>query len=172
MIDWAEVKPAILSLVKDLIGLETVWEDEPRPFNPGALCLLSVTAVAVQGSDERRIVPGPDSVEIQDLYVGNRLFTLTIKVESLVQEASLSAYQYLERARGKFEFRSTTERIHLVNCAIGKTEATVDLTAAFDDRNRSIAALDVHMAGRFTVLDPDLYPYIATAAVTGTLQGA
>jgi hypothetical protein len=172
VIDWGTVKPVIKALVQDLITLDTLWEDEPRTFNPGALCLLQVLAVATQGWDERRIIQDLEQAkgeELQDLYVGNRLFTLTVKVESLIQTDTDTAYQHLERFRGKLNFRSVTDRLHAVNCAWIKTESTVDLTAIQDDRNRSIAAVDVHLSGRFTVLDATRFPYIETADVNGAL---
>lgn len=171
--NWGVVRPVLKEQVKGIVGLETVWEDEPRPYNPEALCIIAITAVVGQGWDECRTeqdLNQPKGLEMQDNWIGNRFFTLTVKVESLVQTDTGSAYQYLETVRDKFYFRGVSAALRAVNCAVTDLLPTVDLTAALDDRNRSIAALDVRFAARTAIQDPARYPYVETWDVDGALH--
>ncbi len=174
--NWEIIRPALKTLIQDLSGLAegtTVWEDEPRPFNPGALVLLASTAIATLGRDEcftSQDLNQPMGQEKQDNWHGNRLLTLTIKVEALNQTDSQFSYNHLERIRNRLNFRRVGASLRAVNLAIAEIGQTVDLTTALDDRNRSVAALDIRLAARVTVQDPDRYPYIGTVDITGTLQ--
>lgn len=164
------IKPALKTLIGNLSGLTTVWEDEPRPFNPGALVLLSFTAISTIGQDE--MVRNQDlnqspGEELEDEHRGNRAATLTVKVESQVQTDTGSAYWHLERVRERLPFRSTLAALRAVNCSLTDSGTTVDLTGSQDDRERSIAALDVFLAVRTSLADPERYGYIATVGKTG-----
>jgi hypothetical protein len=178
------IKPALITLFGTLSELTTVWEDEPRPYSLGALTLLSYTAISSLGHDEvhrKQDLDQPQGQELADQHRGIRLATLTIKVESMIQTDTGSAYWYLERIRERLPFRGTLEALRAVNCALVRAGTTVDLTAALDDRQRSIAALDVTLSVRTDVDDPTRYGYIATVGkqdpsdppvnITGTLTG-
>ena len=174
--NWTDIRPALKTLIESLSGLVTVWEDEPRPFTPPdaqAICLLQTIGIGGQGRDECRTIQDltqPKGQEMSDEWRGNRRFRLTVKVESLIQTDAGFAYEYLERVRDKLPRESTRRSLHAVNCAVEQIEQTQDLTGALDDRNRSIAALDIMMAARNVVLDDERYPYIESADIIGTLQ--
>lgn len=171
--NWGTIRPILKTQVGLIVAVPTLWEDEPRSFNPEALCLLTITAVSGQGWDECRTqqdLNQPLGLEMQDQWCGNRSFTLTARIESLIQTDTGNAYNYLELVRDKFWFRGTSAILRAANLAIRGLEPTVDLTATQDDRNRSIAALDIKIDARTSILDPERYPYVETWDVTGALQ--
>jgi uncharacterized membrane protein YcjF (UPF0283 family) len=107
---------------------------------------------------------------MQDVHTGVRQFTLTVKIEALTQTDARFAYNALETIREKLKFRKVKAALLGVECSIADIGQTVDLTAALDDRNRSIAALDVRLNAAIKIVDPDRYPYIGSWDVNGTLQ--
>jgi hypothetical protein len=167
------IRPLLKDQVATLVELPTVWEDEPRPFNPGAICILTFTTMGSQGWDECRTQQDLNQsrgLEMQDQWCGNRFFTLTVRVEALDQTDADFAYNHLSTVRDRFWFRGVAAAFRAQNLAITELETTVDLTAPQDDRNRSIAAFDVKFAARTSTLDPTRYPYIDPPPVTGTLR--
>lgn len=174
--NWATIRPVLKDLIGNLSGLVAVWEDEPRPFTPvdtQAICILSTKDAGGQGWDECRTANDPTQPtgqELQDHWIGNRNFVLTVKVEALIQTDAGFAYGYLELVRDRLWFKSSGRTLRAINVAITDIGKTVDLTGALDDRNRSIAALDVMLAARGAATDPERYPYIGTWDVTGTLH--
>lgn len=166
------IKPALKELFQALSGFPTVWENEPRPYNPGALTILNYTAIASVGIDEgvtTQDLNQPQGQELADEYRGVRQVTLTVKIEALDQTDAGNAYQALERVREQLPFRGTGEALRAVNCALSRVMSTEDLTEALDDRQESIAALDLILTVRTSTPDPTRYGYIATVAVTGIL---
>jgi len=159
------IKPALKALVKNLSGLDTVWEDEPRPYNPGALALLAFTVITPVGQDEvvrKQDLNQDKGQELADEHRGVRQATLTVKVESQVQTDTGSAYWHLERVRERLPFRSTGDALRAVNCALIRSGPTLDLTQNWDDRQRSVAALEVFLNVRTSLEDPARYGFIAT----------
>lgn len=175
--NWEQIRPAIKTLIGDLSGLTTLWEDEPRPYewtppDTPAFCTISVTSSVGQGSDENRIQQDLNQSigqELQDVWIGNRDLTLTVKVESEIQTDNGNAYFYIERIRDRMWFRSSRAAMHAVNVAIRDLLPAVDLTTTRDNRKRSIAAFDILLTARNLTVDPVRYPYIATWDISGTL---
>lgn len=170
--NWGAVRPVLKSLIADLSGLVTNWEDEPRGFGD-TFATLTITSCVGVGWDECRTqqdLTQPTGLELQDVWIGNRNMTLTVKVESLIQTDTGNAYQYLELVRDKLWFRGSAARCRAVNVAIVDQGQTVDLPMPRDDRMRSIASLDIMLSVRNLIIDPERYPFIGTWNASGTLQ--
>jgi hypothetical protein len=173
--NWAEIRPGLKALIASVSGLTVVWIDEPRGYTDPiteALAVLSVTSVDGVGWDECHVIQDltlPQGQELQDEWRGNRKFTLSIKVESEIQTDTGSAYQYLESIRDSLNFRSSAQALRDLDCAWYGSAPTQDLTAAQDQRNRSIAVIDLFMSARTTALDPIRYTYVETADFAGDL---
>jgi hypothetical protein len=174
--NWGTIRPGLKALITSLSGgLEAFWVDEPRGFtdpSTQAILTLTIKSVTTIGWDEMsqlQDLTKPTGHELQDEWRGNRRFTLSIKAESEIQTDTGSAYQYLENVRDRLNFRGSCETLRGLDCVVVNLIPTEDLTAALDDRNRSIAVLDVIMNARVLFLDPAEYGYIETAPVTGTL---
>lgn len=173
MFDFAGVQELIRSTVADLSGLPTQWEGMPGNFvdpTKGAQCLLSITSIDDLGWDEHREaqVPGaPPGQDLEDTYTGNRLVTLTVKVESYNQTPGFSAVAWVEGIRTKLWWRSSKDRLAAKRIAIVRSEKYVDLSSDRDDRKVSIAAVDIILCVRFEIQDPNRYPYIESVSLDG-----
>ena len=171
--NWTAIRPVIKTLISDLSGIQTLWQDEPRPFTNTAFCILEIISNVGQGHDECRTeqdLTALQGEEKQDVWIGNRHLTLSIKAESEIQTDDGNAYRYLEQIRNRLVFRSSRATLRAVNVAVLEIMATQNLPAIRDERWRSIASLDVMLAVRNLTIDPVRHGYIATVDITGHLQ--
>lgn len=165
--DLVAIQPALKALIANLTGLDAYFDDEPRDalVNPdnGAIALLTLGTPVSIGWDERAqvLVQDPDpGGDIKDEWRGNRKVTLTIKIESYDQTPGRTALWYLEQVRNRLPFQSTRAALEAVRLALVSSGNSVNLPTARDDRQVSIAAMDLVLANRTITLDPVAYPYL------------
>ena len=83
---WSIVRPAVLSALGSLAGIETYWREKNRAFvAPGseATCLLHTPgARSGPGDDDFRQEYNEDTEKIDVTQAGIRLFTVSVLVES------------------------------------------------------------------------------------------
>lgn len=176
---WGTIKPAIKTLIGNLSGLTTVWQDEPRPFaftppSTPAICIISLGAVRELGTGtviREQDLNQATGQEMADEHRSDKVVTLTVKVESEIQTDTGDALEYVERVRQRIKFRGSLEALRDVNLAINQIGQTVDLGESRDSRRRAIAALDVILNVKTTIQDPNRYPYIGSVDVAGTVDG-
>ncbi len=75
---------------------------------------------------------------------GNRLFTLSIRMESYISASN--AYVTLERLRTKLFRPSSLAFLRAANMTACTAEAVTDLPREYDSRVISVANLDIHMS--------------------------
>lgn len=167
--DWVAIKPALKTLLGNLSGLVTVWKDEPRPMTPNgadkALCLLSLAPTSGQGFDERgRIYDAtqPLNREMQEVLIGVRNVTLSVRVESFDQSHSKTALHYLEHVRARFRWKTTTAALKAINVAFRGTHEIIDLSGMKDQRIASMANLDIKLGMVSVEANPSRGGYIET----------
>lgn len=187
MIDYAAIRPGILSLVKSISGIDTVWKDQPQRYvrqsvtygppsaSPGTICKLSIGPASVKGRDELRTEYDENQAqgqELQDTATGIRLLTLKITVETFDQTDGKTAEYYIEAIRTRFRFQSTLNTLTDLNCALISFADIVLLPETRDSRAVSIASLDVRLSCRATDIDPIRRGYIDTVEPPdGTFAG-
>jgi len=138
-----------------------------------AIMILKIIAVVGHGGDEwqtNQDLTQPQGQELQDVYSGNRSFTLSCRVESEIQTDTGFSYEYLERVRNALNFRFNIDALHALNLAWVDALPTQDLSQTIDDRRHSIANLDILMSRRQVYTDPHRYGYIATVDLKGTIS--
>lgn len=173
---WETIRPALLSLVGSLTGLQTIWSDQPQPFvspTTRAIIRLSHGRMITQGRDEIRWdydAARPMNEEIRDTITGLRTFALTIRCESFEQTDAHVAAEYLEQIRNRLHRRTSTASLNAVGCAVISFSPVVDLPIAVDGRAASVASLDVMLRFAMAEDDPARYGYIATVDATGVFD--
>jgi hypothetical protein len=147
-------KPLLLQILQQISGVQCVWRSAQRPHlgqQPGtehAWIVASAQSWRAVGVDELRQVYNATTNALDNMTVGQRLFTLTLRAESL--DANLDALDLLERVR--FRLRSATARnlmvptLALVDFQAIQTLPDQVATAGGVARALKVAHLDVRMA--------------------------
>lgn len=165
------IEGTIKEVVGEVSGLDTVWEDEPRPMtNPetGAICLLNWTTIRGRGVDDRIKLQDlnlPQGEELADQYRGLREGTLTIKVEAHWQLSNDRASHYLEKVRDRIQWRGYRARLRAAGIGLARVGSPVAAPEIRDDRRLSIAAVEVILNLVVTEEDPNRYGYVATVEI-------
>ena len=154
-------------------GVVAVWRNEARPFTPKARALLNIIASGSLGVDQLRwaqdttIAAGEDFVPTVS---GNRLFTLSILVQSRDQRPECEASWYLEKLRTSLHKPSVQDAFRAAKIAYQTTEPLQPLDETRDDRVESIAQLDVHFGAAVNERDTDEGgSFVERVEVTGNL---
>ena len=147
-------KPLLLQILQQLSGVQVVWRTAQRPHlgqQPGtehAWIVASVQSWRAVGVDELRQVYNATTNALDNMTVGQRLFTLVLRGYSL--DATLEAVDLLERVR--FRLRSATARNLMVPTLalvdFGPMMSLPDEVTSVGNVARAIrvATLDVRMA--------------------------
>lgn len=159
--DLSAIRPVILATVGALAGIKTIWRDQPRPMMPagGAWILLRIRPIRSYGVDST-VYPydptydptAPEYVpdngigqELAEVIQETRELTLSIRCESLSQSDDKTAWSYLEKVRTGFSSLASCAALRTVQTAVIKAGEVQDLTDVIDERDRSIANLDVRI---------------------------
>jgi hypothetical protein len=143
--DWQLLHDGLRAWFADVSGVainDIAWAGEPvgmRNYPMAELTLLGQSAEP--GTDEvRRTVAGADlAVEV----VGNRRMTLNCKIISRDQRPAYRAYALLELVRGRLYFPSSQATFRGLGVGLRESVALVDLGRTYDQREESVASLDV-----------------------------
>lgn len=137
-------------VVYDLTGIQVVLD----PAEPDVIVTetgkiyLDIKAGGVLGEDNfvRVYDSGLDS--IVNYHTGNRLFTMSVKMESY--DAAVNAHETLELLRTRLQRDKNLARLRERGMTVAKSEPVVDLPTSYDNRVVSVSAVDFHMALRFS----------------------
>lgn len=143
--DWQALHDGLRQWFSDVSGValtDIAWAGDPvgmRNYPWAELALLGQSAEP--GTDEVRATPmGPDlAVEV----VGNRRMTLSCKIVSRDQRPPYRAYALLEQVRGRLYFPSSQSTFRSLGVGLRESLALVDLGRTHDQREESVASLDV-----------------------------
>lgn len=167
------IRPALLTLLGQISGLHTDWEDKQRPFvpeNTRTILLLKIRPILSKGVDDLRVnqdLTKPNGTEMGFEVHGVRLFTLGCKVECYEQWDDGDAWQYLETIRNRLQFPTSLAALLNVNVALVELGSVVDLGQPRDNHIVSIANLDVRLCAGAQETDPTRVGYINNVRVTG-----
>lgn len=172
----ADAKETIRALISSLTGLDAIWEAKNSPYIDSslrAIVLLRIGAAQTVGVDELYSEWDASQVGLEwgDTAIAQRLIPIRIKVKSYEQEDEETAAQYLERLSVKLRWQSSTDSLNSVQCGVATIGEIQDLEVTEDDREVSMASLDLTLNATFTEVDPNRYGYIAVVTGTATLGG-
>ena len=149
---WSLVRPAVLSVMGTLSGIETAWRDRERCFVPPgseALCLLhtsGTSSVVSVGDDDFRQVYNEDTELVDITQAGIRLFTVSVLVESYCQDDDKTALEYLANIQDGLTRPQILATLRSNGMTVLKVSETRDLSHDEDDHMISSAQMDVFFA--------------------------
>ena len=142
-VDFQGAADALVAWVERTTGLVVEQYNDPRPFvdpEKMAAAYLSILGIERLGVDETRVGPGTGLLAEQ---VGQRVMTVQLRVESLIQRLNESAHFYLENARTGLRLAPVKQILQDAGLSIVDTLPSVNLDLDMDDRMRSVSAFDV-----------------------------
>lgn len=143
--DWQLLHDGLRQWFADVSGVtltDIAWAGEPvgmRSYPWAELALLAQSAEP--GTDEVRATALGDDLAIE--VVGNRRLTLSCKIVSRDQRPAYRAYALLEQVRGRLYFPSSHATFRGLGVGLRESFALVDLGRTHDQREESVASLDV-----------------------------
>jgi len=160
-------------------GITVYWDGEPEmpmytvPYTvgvgPAGACYVVVKlgqAIQVGGDDFRNDFN--ETSELVEMTVsGNRLATLSLRVESNSREESTET---TERVRTRLRFRAPREILKAANISIASIEATQNVDYSWDNRDISACVLDIRLNIGSNDRDEDV-TYIETVNTTDVVSG-
>lgn len=184
MIDYSSIRPALLSLIKQLSGVSDVsWRDQPQGYQGkpvasygstvGTSIKLSIGPSSTKGRDEIRTSfdgSRPAGQELKDTASGVRLFTLKILIDTLEQKDGKTADYLCEQIGGRFRWSLARNALRAVNVGYVDTGVVQDLSSVRDTRAVSVAAIDIRLSTTSVDEEPEGYTYIETASATGSFD--
>jgi len=108
-----------------------------------AIVKIDISAIRKIGQDETRFEMGIDPDELIPTINGNRVLTVSCRVDSFTQDDGNTAEHICEIARTRLMFPVILAALKSAGLALVDTFATVSLPFKVDDRVRSRAAFDV-----------------------------
>lgn len=178
--NWEIIRPGIVDLLATITGLQTVYEEDPRPMvDPRklAIVLFKFRPVRAVGSTDSREeeydANRPQGSEFQEVVQGARAVTLSIKVESFPQTPRDFALNMAERLRDSFSFTSTRKALLELELALVKCQPVQDLDRNEDGHRLSVAVLDVLLNAHVRRVDEaNRYGWIETVELGVNLHGS
>lgn len=178
--NWETIRPGIVTLLSTITGLQTVYEEDPRPMvDPRklAIVLFKFRPVRSVGTTDNRLeeydVNRPQGSEFQEVVHGARVATLSIKVESFLQTPRGFALYEAEKLRDSFSFTSTRKALLELELALVKCQPVQDLDREFDGHRVSVAVLDVLLNAHVRRVDEaNRYGWIETVELGVDLHGS
>jgi len=143
--DWQLLHDGLRQWFADVSGValtEIAWQGDPvgmRSYPWAELTLLGQSAEP--GTDEVRATGLGADLAIE--VVGNRRLTLSCKIVSRDQRPAYRAYALLELVRGRLYFPSSQATFRGLGVGLRESLSLVDLGRTHDQREESVAALDV-----------------------------
>lgn len=174
---WSVIRPKILEVFRDVMGLDVYWRDRERPFvdpDDGCIALLHTIATGSVGGDEFRQEYNSTSQKIDLTQAGIRTFTVSVLVESYDQGDETQALEYVERLRDALERSQILELFRAINLTVREIGTPNDLSGVEDDHAVSAASVDVFFAyGNNVTSAPGLAPldWIETVETEADIEG-
>lgn len=167
-------REALRSLIADVSGLETLWEDQPRPYLDSltrAWVLLSELSHATLGRDELtyRTLAAPNDSKVQAVSQGVRRFTLSIKLESYELSDDETAMVRSEDLRDLLRLPFASHRLNCHGFGFVRFQDTADRSYVVDQRRISVSVIDMVLSRIRSVKDRVLTETIETVGITACL---
>jgi len=171
--DWDVMQETLEKWVKLNTNIPVVWNKQDAENYGPPVVELKISTFQQIGEDEIRSEYNDAATDGRDLMItiaGQRRFTLGCKFRSRDNRPGYAAQAYAEKLRNSSVKPSTTALLRSGEMAIFKADPTIDLSNIFQDREESIAVLDIHMG---TVVnessESEFATYINTVEVTSNV---
>jgi hypothetical protein len=148
--DWLALADGLRAWFAARSGIpidDIMWQGEPQGMSGRPAAWLSLTGIAAAGdTDEVRYVSQGEGKDALVRLTGNRLITVSCRVETDDMSPLGRAHVILERVRDGLSLPSSQDMLGSLGLGLVGTLALVDLGRSYDNRARSVAAMDI----RFT----------------------
>jgi hypothetical protein len=157
---WEAIQCGLTALVAKLIGTEpeaVAWEGEPvgaRDFPQVDLKLWSRSAPEVS-EDEVRYVDQGDDTDLAVQLLGERVLTVTVVARAREQLPDARAWALLERLRDRLALPSSLAALAALGLAFREVGDPLDLSDVRNQRQESVAALELQLNYTSCVADPE-----------------
>lgn len=160
---WATIEAALAAWFHTVSGLTPQWSNQPRSARmmtgEGRGELEAPDVIHQLGEDwiERTPTDADPNILIET-QVGNRVFTVGVRVVSLDQRSAFAARQTLEKLRGSLKLSATLSAFQAAGLAIVRAGPTKNMDAPSDleDRMESRAWFPLELACVMAWQDPAL----------------
>jgi hypothetical protein len=173
--DWQALHDGLRAWFSDASGIpveSVTWAGDPVGMRKYPWAELQLQSSATESSvDEVRYTK--QGADLAVTVVGNRRITLTCQIHSRDQRAAYRAYALLERVRGRLYFPATATGFRQLGVGVRESAALVDLGRAYDNRDESVASLDVLL--NWVSIESDTDNPVGTierVTLSGTVNGA
>lgn len=156
--DFAAIQEAIRAQIKTCLGITVdtdcvwtktakggTWKNSPR-------CLLSVRGLTPLGWDENRTAYDVGTDKLVATRVGNRLFTILVRVEVDNQTPGADAYTLQSRLHTRLQRPTVLAALRAVNVALVNLGPAVDAEYRVDGRDVSAWAQEI----RFSTVEQEV----------------
>jgi hypothetical protein len=157
MADWSLIESTLEAWVLDVTGLPTYWRGRPGApsFSNNGYALLQITGRRTRGIDEVQTEYDNTQAageEIRSWQSGQRIFTFTVQIRTQRQAVDVDAKNYTSLLRDSTRLpQKTVAPLAAASIAIASVIAETDISDTLDDRDLSIAQIDIRMnAGALT----------------------
>lgn len=150
--NWPAIRPVLLAAVQTVTGLTSggsvAWRGskEASVMRRYPRIDLSVRSPVSLGDEIRKVVRESDGKK-DVAVVGMRAFVFSIRIESDAQTDDGFALVYEERIRTRFMRDSIGEAFRAVGVSIADIQPTQTVDFKLQDRDLSVAVIDVMMNG-------------------------
>lgn len=174
MIDFSKIEPAAKAWASQYSGLPAVMEDEARPWTGKAFVSLEILASQSLGEDEARYELDEDlpaNANMVPTFCGNRIFTLSVKVESREQSPVGHAVHHLEKLRSSLARPLVKAAFYAAGFSVAQSLGTVSQKRVVDGRVETVAVMDLRCNAASVVVDqgPEIVGPVDHVKVTSTL---
>lgn len=150
LVDTEAIRDAVAFCVGE--GITIYWDGEaetpmatvPYVVSPAGACRvrLSLSTAIQVGADDVRNVHNLSTDAIETTVSGNRLATLSLRIEADARE---EAYETAERVRTRLRFRAAHELLKAANISIATIENNQGIDYSWDNRDISACVLDIRL---------------------------
>jgi hypothetical protein len=172
--DWQVLHDGLRAWFSSVSGVpveSVTWAGDPIGMRSYPWVELELIGQGAEpGTDEVRYSDQGPNADLDVEVVGNRRLTLNCKVHSRDQRAAYRAYALLERVRGRLYFPTTQAVLRSLGVGLRESAALVDLGRSHDNREESVASLDLLLNWASSDSDAPVGT-IEHVVVSGTVNG-
>lgn len=172
MIKFTRSMKAIQSWFDTATGLKSRWTYEPETNEEAPHGILELKKIESVGTDESRQFTKPDGTVGFEIC-GQRMMTIELRVRSRSQKPDDFSPLYMESALQSTSAIWALSKLHDADVAIVDWSDMQHMSAPFDDRNESIALVEMRFAVVSVTVDArNSAGVIEHAEITSTLTDA
>jgi len=143
-------KKQVLALIAGITGIPWIWDGDPEPNVSrvggamGKIGRINILAIKTNGVDDARMTYNAVNDALQEEDCGNRVVTLSLKVESY--DDNQTSYDILELLRTRIRRSVYRDQLWALNLALVDVIPMANSGTIFDNRDVYVSTLDIKLA--------------------------